>query len=263
MLRISILTAFPAMFESAFREGIIRIAREGGQLVVEPIDLRAFTTDRHRSVDDAPFGGGAGMVMKPEPIAAALEAVDAGAGERVYRVLLGPQGRAFRQDLARELSRRPRLVLVCGRYKDVDDRVRSLVDDEVSIGDYVLSGGEIPAMVIVDALARLLPGVVGDEESVVTDSFERSRLDAPYYTRPAAFAGSEVPAALRSGDHAAIARWRAKEALRRTVWFRPDLLEKEGLTDEDRRLLREISSELHDWIDRVVAARSDTAQGKG
>jgi len=253
MIRVSILTAFPAMFEGVFREGIIRIACEGGQLVVEPIDLRAFTTDRHRSVDDAPFGGGAGMVMKIEPIAAALDAVDARAGLRAHRVLLGPQGRPFRQGDAHALARGPHLALVCGRYKDVDDRVRSLVDDEVSIGDYVVSGGEIPAMVIVDAIARLLPGVVGDPESVATDSFERGRLDAAYYTRPAEHGGVAVPPALRSGDHAAIARWRAKEALRRTVCLRPDLLEKGALSEEDRRLLRELSAELSEWFARALA----------
>ena len=188
------------------------------------------------------------MILKPEPIAAALEQADADLEGRAHRILLGPQGRRFDQSMARELAGRPRVVLIAGRYKDVDDRVRRGIDDEVSIGDYVLSGGELAAMVVVDAVARLLPGVVGDRDSVDTDSFEEDRLDAPYYTRPASSDGSEVPEVLRSGHHGRIARWRRKEGLRRTLIWRPDLLVRSGVDDEERALLREILEETREVV---------------
>ncbi len=253
-MHVSILTAFPRMFEGPFAEGIIRIAREGGQLTVETIDYREFTSDRHRTIDDAPFGGGPGMILKPEPIAAGLERADHASGGRAHRILLGPSGDRFDQATARELAGLERIALVTGRYKDVDDRVRGLVDRELSIGDYVLSGGELPAMVVVDAVARLLPGVVGDEASVDSDSFEYGRLDAPYYTRPSEFAGRDVPGVLRSGHHARVAEWRRKEALRRTLVWRPDLFDTNPITEDERRLLREIQRELNTRIDEVAGS---------
>lgn len=254
---VGILTAFPDMFQGPFDEGIIRIAREVSQLTVSTIDYRRFTSDRHRTIDDAPFGGGAGMILKPEPIRDGLLAADDEAGGRCHRVLLGPQGERLDQGLARRLADEPRVALISGRYKDVDDRVRGLIDQEVSIGDYVLSGGELAAMVLVDVVARLLPGVVGDDESVNTDSFERGMLDAPYYTRPAVFEGREVPGVLRSGHHAEIERWRQKEALKRTLLWRPDLLQGRTATRDDLRLLDEIEQDIAAMIREVKAAREE------
>jgi tRNA (guanine37-N1)-methyltransferase len=250
---IAVLTAFPTMFAAPLEEGMIRIARETGRLVTRVIDYRTFTSDRHRTIDDAPFGGGAGMILKPEPIARALEAADTELGGRAVRVLLSPQGERLDQRMAHELAETKRLTLVCGRYKDVDDRARGWIDREISIGDYVLSGGELAAMVVIDVVARLLPGVVGDAESVETDSFETGILDAPYYTRPSSFEGVEVPEVLRSGDHGAIARWRRKEALRRTLVWRPDLLERASLSPEDETMLREIESELSALVRHLTA----------
>lgn len=247
---VAVLTAFPEMFTAPFGEGMIRIAHETCRLVTHMIDYRTFTSDRHRTIDDAPFGGGAGMILKPEPIAAALAAADDVLGARAVRVLMGPQGERLDQRLAHELAGEERLALVCGRYKDVDDRVRGLIDREVSIGDYVLSGGEIAAMVVVDVVARLLPGVVGDAESVAGDSFESGILDAPYFTRPATFEGRVVPDVLRSGDHAAIAAWRRKEALRRTLVWRPDLLSSASLSPDDERMLEDIARELAELVAR-------------
>jgi tRNA (guanine37-N1)-methyltransferase len=251
-MRVGILTAFPDMFDGPFAEGMIRIARESGQLEVEMIDYRAFTTDRHRTIDDAPFGGGAGMILKPEPVIGAMEAADASAGGRSRRILLGPTGERFDQARARELAAEPRLTLVTGRYKDVDERVRSEIDEELSVGDYILSGGELAAMIVVDSVARLLPGVVGDSESVDSDSFESPRLDAPYYTRPASFRGREVPEVLRSGHHGRVEEWRAKEGLRRTLLWRPDLLEEGTLDADDRRRLREIREEMNAHVGRLL-----------
>jgi tRNA (guanine37-N1)-methyltransferase len=201
-------------------------------------DLRDYTSDRHKVVDDTPFGGGPGMVLKPEPLFRAVERLRDTRGTPDAVLLPSPQGRRFTQSVAEEYGRRSHLVILCGRYEGVDERVSAaLVTEEVSIGDFVLSGGELPALVIVDAVARLVPGVVGDAESVVRDSFTRGLLDHPHYTRPASFRGLDVPAVLLSGHHAEIDRWRRQQALRRTYERRPDLLVDEALTDEERTWL--------------------------
>jgi tRNA (guanine37-N1)-methyltransferase len=242
-VRISVLTIFPDLFPPAFAEGMIRAAREKGVLESAIVNLRDFTDDTHRTTDDYPFGGGAGMVMKVEPIDRALASVGAGqpgvrpAGTRV--VLLSPQGRAFTQQRALACAALDHLILVCGRYKGVDERVAGhLIDEELSIGDFVLSGGEPAALCVVDAVARLLPGVVGTFDSVESDSFHSGLLDAAYYTRPAEYRGWKVPEVLLSGHHGMIARHRREESLRRTLERRPELLQRTGLTDEDLRYLR-------------------------
>jgi tRNA (guanine37-N1)-methyltransferase len=247
-VKISILTIFPDFFGPALSEGMIRAAREKGRLEVEVVGLREFTEDTHRTTDDYPFGGGPGMIMKVEPLDRALQSL--GLGERDARpagarvTLLSPQGRLFTQRVAIEAAALEHLVLVCGRYKGVDERVyEHLVDDELSIGDFVLSGGEPAALCVVDAVARLLPGVVGTFDSVESDSFHSGLLDAPYYTRPAEYRGWTVPEVLLSGNHAAIARHRRQQALRRTFERRPELLEKAALSDEDRRFLADLRRE--------------------
>jgi tRNA (guanine37-N1)-methyltransferase len=247
-VRISILTIFPDFFPPALAEGMIRAAREKGKLTVDIVQLREFTDDSHRSTDDYPFGGGVGMIMKIDPIARALDSLPAGTrserppGCRV--VLLSPQGRPLTQKLAIEYSGLEHLVLLCGRYKGVDERVsEQLIDEELSLGDFVLSGGEPAALCVVDAVARLLPGVVGDSDSVESDSFHSGMLDAPYYTRPAEYRGWGVPEVLLGGNHAAIARWRREQALRRTFERRPELLEGVELSSEDRRFLRGLERE--------------------
>jgi len=241
-VKISILTIFPEFFPPAFEGGMIRAARENRALESRIVSLRDFTNDTHRTTDDYPFGGGVGMIMKIEPIHRALEALDVGdpgrrdPGTRV--VLLSPQGRRLSQDVAREIASLEHLVLVCGRYKGVDERVSErLVDEELSIGDFVLSGGEPAALCVVDAVARLLPGVVGDFDSVESDSFHGELLDTPYYTRPAEYRGWKVPEVLLSGNHAEIARYRRREALRRTLERRPELLEGAALSADDRQVL--------------------------
>ncbi len=240
-MRIDVLTLFPEMFRPALDVSLLGKALREGRLTVELTDIRDFTTDRHRTVDDGPFGGGPGMVMKCEPLFAAVESLRGrNSLERV--ILLSPRGRRLDQDLVRELAAEPDLVLICARYEGVDERVsQALVTDEISIGDYVLSGGELPALVIIEAVSRMLPGVIGDWESVTTDSFYSGILGPPQYTRPAEFRGMEVPAVLREGNHAAIRRWRRKEALRTTRARRPDLLV--NLTTEDMKLLAEIERE--------------------
>jgi tRNA (guanine37-N1)-methyltransferase len=244
-VRISILTIFPDFFGPALAEGMIRAARETGALDVNVVGLRDYTFDSHRTTDDYPFGGGVGMIMKVEPIDRALEALAVGtpearpAGTRV--ALLSPQGPRFDQPTAIAWSGLEHLVLVCGRYKGVDERVRErLVDEERSLGDFVLSGGEPAALCIVDAVARLLPGVVGDFDSVESDSFHSGLLDCGYYTRPAEYRGWRVPDVLLSGHHGNIDRWRREDALRRTLERRPDLLEGAALEPADRALLRKL-----------------------
>ena len=222
-MRIDVLTIFPGIFESPFRESLLGKAIESGLLEVRVHDIRDFATDKHRQVDDESYGGGPGMVMKPEPVFAAVESL----GEGPKRViLLSPTGRRLDQALARELSREPWLVLICGRYEGVDERVtEGLPAEEVSIGDYVLAGGEVPALVLLEAVTRLVPGVIGKEESHERDSFEAGLLDHPHYTRPAEFRGLAVPEVLLSGNHAEIERWRREAALEKTRRMRPDLLE--------------------------------------
>ena len=235
-MTIDVITIFPAMVEAALAGGVIGRARQRGVLDVEARDLREFTTDRHRTVDDMPYGGGPGMVMKPEPIFRAVEAVAAERGAPDAVVLMTPQGRTFTQDEAVRLSQLDRIVVICGRYEGVDERVAELLaTDELSIGDYVLTGGELPALVVIDAVARLIPGVVGDAESVAGESFARGRLDHPHYTRPAVFRGRAVPDVLISGHHGEIERWRRQQRARRTVERRPDLIGRHELSDEERR----------------------------
>lgn len=239
-MRFDIVTIFPGMVEAGLAEGVVGRARGRGVLDIAVHNLRDFTTDRHHVVDDVPFGGGPGMVMKPEPFFAAMDAIIARRGQPGAVVLLTPAGRRFTQAEARRLAGLGHVVALCGRYEGVDERVRERwATDEVSIGDYVLSGGELPALVLVDAVARLVPGVVGDDQSVEADSFGRGLLDYPHYTRPAVFAGMAVPEVLTSGHHGEIRRWRRQQALRRTLERRPELLETAELDDEERRWLHE------------------------
>jgi len=242
-MTVDLVTIFPAMIEPALAAGVVGRAIERRMLDVKVHDLRDFTTDRHRVVDDVPYGGGPGMVLKPEPLFRALNAIEAARGGRLEKlsiVLTSPQGTRFTQAEAQRLSRVDHLVLLCGRYEGVDERVRERVTEEISIGDYVLSGGELPALVILDAVARLVPGVVGDEQSVAEDSFSRGLLDFPQFTRPAEIADLRVPDVLLSGNHAEIRRWRKREALTRTLERRPDLLAEASLDEEEEEILREL-----------------------
>ena len=239
-MKFDILTLFPNMFSSPFQESIVGRAIEKGLIQIRTINIRDFTLDKHQVADDAPYGGGQGMVMKAEPIARAIEWVKT-ENPSAWTIHLTPQGKPFNQKMAQELSSRSHLILLCGRYEGIDERVRKLfADEEVSIGDYVLTGGELAAMVLMDAVSRLLPGVLGSDRSAEEDSFFQSLLEYPQYTRPSNFRGMEVPEVLLSGNHAAISRWRRMEALRRTRMRRPDLLEKASLSNEDRELLKEI-----------------------
>ena len=225
------------MFESPFAEGIIKRAREEGLVELDLVDIRDFAHDRHRTVDDYQFGGGPGMLMKPEPLFEAVESVRP-AGAETPVILLSPQGRPLTQKIVEELEELDEIVLICGRYEGVDERIRQyLATDEISIGDYVLGGGELAAMVVIEAVSRLAEGVVGSYESTQDDSFTTGLLQHPQYTRPAEFRGLDVPEILRSGNHEEIARWRRREALRRTYERRPDLLGSAPLTDEDAAFL--------------------------
>jgi tRNA (guanine37-N1)-methyltransferase len=241
-MRFDIITIFPEMFEGVFSGGVVKKAMDREVVRIAVHDLRDFTTDKHRQVDDRPFGGLEGMVLKPEPVFRAVEAVRQDGGSKVY--LLSPQGRTLDAGLARELAAEQQVVLICGRYEGVDERVAEhLVDGEISIGDYVLSGGELAAAVVVDAVARFVPGVVGKEGSVRNDSFSGGILDYPQYSRPREFRGLKVPAVLFSGDHKRIERWRRKKALEKTARRRPDLVGADTLSPEDRDLLEEIPNE--------------------
>ena len=245
MLHFDIITIFPGYFASVFDFGIVRRARAAGLVEIEAHDLRRWTSDRHKIVDDRPFGGGDGMVLKPEPLFAAVEGLTGAsraselAGTRKRVVLLSPQGRVFDQAKAGELAACEQVVLVCGRYEGVDERVAEvLATDEVSVGDYVLSGGEPAAAVVVDAVVRLIPGALGSETSAVNESFSgEGLLDFPHYTRPPEFRGRRVPEVLLGGNHAEIARWRRRAALRKTARNRPDLLKRAALTEEERAWL--------------------------
>lgn len=242
-MRIAVLTIFPELFEPFLSTSLVGRARERGLLEVAVHDLRAYTEDRHRSVDDEPYGGGGGMVMTAPPWLRAVRALsgEGPAGRRPWRVLLSPQGRRLDESKVRELAGRGELLLLCGRYEGVDERVRRLaVDEEVSIGDYVLSGGEVPAMVLIEALSRQVPGVVGLDKSVREDSFREGLLDHPHYTRPPEVEGSRVPDVLLSGDHAAIESWREREAVRATFEKRPDLLDAAELTAEQEKELERL-----------------------
>jgi tRNA (guanine37-N1)-methyltransferase len=243
-VKFDIVTIFPDMIDAGLSEGVVARGIASGVLDVQVHDLRDFTTDRHRSVDDVPYGGGPGMVMKPEPLMKAVAHIAATRGTPAAVVLLSPQGRTFTQAEAVRLAALGHVALLCGRYEGMDERVRELVaTEELSIGDYVLSGGELAALVVVDAVSRLVPGVVGDEQSVAEESFSRGLLDYPHYTRPAEVAGRRVPDVLLSGHHAQVRRWRRKAALARTLERRPELLAEAALDDEDRRLLEEIKKE--------------------
>lgn len=240
-MRIDIVTIFPEAF-APLELSILGRARKRDLLTIVLWDLRQFTTDKHHQVDDEPYGGGAGMVMKPDPFFAAVEAIRATVPGSVPRIILpSPQGAVLTHAIAKSLASEEHVILLCGHYEGIDERVRiGLGASELSIGDYVLTGGELPAMVIVDALARLVPGVVGDEASVAEDSFADGLLDYPHYTRPPEFRGMATPRILLSGDHEAIRRWRRAQRLRRTLDLRPDLLSAGKLTEDDRRLLDDL-----------------------
>jgi len=243
-LRFDIVTIFPAMLEAVLREGVLGRAVAREVIRVGLHDLRDYSADRRRTIDDVPYGGGPGMVLKPEPFFRVVAAIRRRHGDPDAVVLLSPQGRVFRHAEAARLSRLRHVVLLCGRYEGVDERVREQVaTDELSIGDYVLSGGEIPAAVVIDAVARLVPGVVRDAQSVDEDSFVRGMLDHPHYTRPAEVDAHAVPDVLLSGHHAEIRRWRKREAVRRTLERRPDLLERAVLDDEERAIVQELKDE--------------------
>ena len=236
---IDILTIFPQMVAAPLRESIVGKAIDRQLIDVRVTNIRDFALDKHNTTDDRPFGGGSGMVMKPEPLAAAIASVRA-ADPSVRVILLSPQGRMFKQEIAFELSRLQHICLVCGRYEGVDERIRNhYVDDEISIGDYVLTGGELPALIVLDSVARLVPGVLGSDESIAEESFVGGLLEYPHYTRPEIFEGHRAPEILLSGNHAAIRRWRRQQSLLRTRQRRPDLLKEEILSSEDRKLLAE------------------------
>ena len=246
-MRIEVVTLFPALIADALRHGVLARAIERGLLSVGTEDLRAHASDVHRTVDDRPYGGGPGMVLKPEPLCAAIDAARARVPAGSPRIALSAQGEPLTQRAVAQLAQLPGLVLIAGRYEGIDERVFALaVDREVSIGDYVLSGGELPALVLIDALARLQPGALGDERSSVQESFEDGLLDWPHYTRPEVFQGQCVPAVLSSGDHAAIERWRRKQSVGRTWLRRPELISRAPLDVERRALLEEFLTEQRD-----------------
>ena len=239
-MHIDILTLFPEMFASPFSTSILKRAIERKLVSINIHNIRDYTHDKHHTVDDYPYGGGAGMVLKPEPIFEAVESIKPESGE-VPIILLTPQGRLFCQQIALELSKYSRLILICGRYEGVDERVHSyLVTDEISIGDYVLSGGELAAMVVVEAVVRLLPGVLGSEASLLDDSHVAGLLEYPQYTRPAVYKGWSVPEVLLSGNHAQISKWRHEQAILRTLERRPELLEKANLSKDERELVNKL-----------------------
>ena len=236
-MRFDVITIFPEIFNGVFDFGIVRRAVEAGLIEIHVHDLRDYTSDKHRQVDDRPFGGGAGMVMKPEPLFRAVEAAANQSSDAIV-MLLSPQGRLFDQGLAEEYSGKPGIILICGRYEGVDERVAEhLVNDEISIGDYVLSGGEIPAMVVVDAITRLIPGALGCGESAQQESFSKGLLDYPNYTRPAEFRELRTPDVLLSGNHAEIEQWRRRKSIEKTLRRRPDLIRNRALSEiEDKEI---------------------------
>ncbi len=261
-MRIDILTLFPDMVKGPLKESILKRAQEKRLVRINVLDIRSFTHDRHRTADDAPYGGGAGMVLKPEPIFEAVESViksqksppeaDSPSAKKVNSqesevkskiILLTPQGKRFDQGMAKRMAKEKHLIFICGHYEGIDERVKKIVTDEISIGDYVLTGGELASLVVIDALVRLIPGVLGKEESIIRDSFYSGLLDYPHYTRPEEYRKMRIPSVLLSGNHERIARWRRKEALKRTLKRRPDLLKEIKLSNEDRSLIKEIKGE--------------------
>jgi tRNA (guanine37-N1)-methyltransferase len=242
-MKFDILTLFPGMFTGPFDESIIKRAQDKQLIDISLHNIRDWATDKHQTADDAPYGGGAGMVMKAEPLASCIESVKAGNPASTV-VMTSPHGRPLTHNIARELSGRSGLIIVCGRYEGIDERIRTLyIEDDISLGDFVLSGGEIAAMAIVDAVTRLIPGALGSSESAETDSFGDGLLEYPHYTRPPEFKGLAVPAPLLSGHHEQIRKWRRKESLRKTRMLRPDLLTRVKLNREDHKLLTEIEQE--------------------
>lgn len=243
-MKIDILTLFPEMFESPFGYSIIKRAIEDGQVEINTLNFREYGLGKHKVVDDIPYGGGAGMLLKPEPVFEAMKTIEKRSPATKKRVILmDPAGKKFDQKMAEEFSKEEHIVFICGHYEGYDERIRTLVTDEVSIGDYVLTGGEIAAMAIVDATVRLIPGVVGNEESILEDSHSNGLLEHPHYTRPAVYRDMEVPEVLRSGNHGLIEKWRLKESLRRTYLRRPDLIEARDLTTEEKNWLAEFEAE--------------------
>lgn len=236
-MHIDILTIFPEMFTGVMESSIIKRAREQSHVVIETVNFRDFATDKHKVVDDYPYGGGGGMVLKPEPIFRAVEALDKGPNSRV--LLMCPQGQPFDQAKAEELAQAEHLIFICGHYEGYDERIRQhLVTDEISIGDYVLTGGELPAMVVIDSVVRLLPGVLGNDTSAVNDSFSTGLLEYPHYTRPADFRGMKVPDVLVGGNHKLIDQWRREQSLLRTWKRRPELLQQAALSKEDEKFIK-------------------------
>lgn len=242
-MRYQVVTLFPELIETALGVGLLGKAVSAGNVQVVCLSPRKFATNKHLSVDDTPYGGGSGMVLSVPPIAKALDALDAEHPGRAHRILLTPQAPRFEQATARRLAALPALTLICGRYEGFDERVRSLVDEELSLGDFVLNGGEVAALAIIEATARLLPGVIGNQQSLVEESHSDGLLEYPQYTRPREFGGLEVPEVLLSGDHARIARWRRQQALARTRALRPDLFSALRLSQQDEQLLRELDAE--------------------
>ncbi|MGN7165804.1 tRNA (guanosine(37)-N1)-methyltransferase TrmD [Paenibacillus cellulositrophicus] len=250
-MRVDVLTLFPEMLDGVFRTSILGKAQEKGIISLHTVNFRDYSGNKHGTVDDTPYGGGGGMVLKPEPIFAAVEDLLEKAGHQVKPrvILMCPQGETFSQKKAEELAKEEHLIFICGHYEGYDERIREhLITDELSIGDYVLTGGELPAAVVIDAVSRLLPGVLGNETSAVTDSFSTGLLEYPHYTRPVEFRGWKVPDMLLSGHHANIEAWRREQALKRTLERRPDLLDEVELTDRDRKTLEKLRR-LKDTVD--------------
>jgi len=250
-MQILVLTLFPEMFDAFWSHGIMRKAVEQGSITAAALNIRDFAPGRHQVTDDRPYGGGSGMVMKPEPLAAAIRAAR-GRAPAAPVILMAPQGRVFSQAAAREMAALPEIILVCGRYEGVDDRLsRDLITDELSIGDYVLTGGEVAAMAVIDAVTRLIPGVLGGADSAERDSFSNGLLEHPHYTRPPVFEGAEVPEVLLTGHHRNIEHWRLAASLMRTFVHRPDLLRQRVLTDEEIDIMRSWQDELSRLLDKV------------
>ncbi|MBS0012769.1 MAG: tRNA (guanosine(37)-N1)-methyltransferase TrmD [Desulfobacterales bacterium] len=249
-MRFCVLTIFPEMFDAFAGHGIMRRAVESGKIRLEPVNIRDFAEGRHKVTDDRPYGGGSGMVMKPEPLAAAIQKAKSELSQAPV-VLLNPQGRCFDQEMARQYAACSEMIFVCGRYEGLDERIcEAYVDDEISIGDYVLTGGELPAMVVMDAVIRHIPGVLGAEDAAECDSFSAGRLEHAHYTRPAVFGKNQVPEVLLSGNHGAIEDWRRESALLRTVLRRPDLFDQKGLTEPEKKIVQK-------WCRRLEALASD------
>ncbi|MCT6923524.1 tRNA (guanosine(37)-N1)-methyltransferase TrmD [Metasolibacillus sp.] len=242
-MNIHVLSLFPEMFEGVFNASILKKAQEKEAVTLAVSDIRNFSDNRHKQVDDYPYGGGAGMVLKPEPMFQAVEAITAGRKPRI--ILMCPQGERFTQKKAEELAQEEELVFLCGHYEGYDERIREhLVTDEISIGDFVLTGGELPAMTVIDAIVRLLPGVLGKEDSHIQDSFSTGLLEHPHYTRPADFRGMKVPEVLTSGNHAKIDEWREEQSLKRTLLRRPDLLDAMELTPKQQKVVEKLKNEM-------------------